>query len=92
MNDQFTTEQLKCAFDEITDKAFSALELCGDAIANPDADRQSAVLVGVEALVQQMGWIADHHGGKVLGDAASWMLPMKYHQAAVPGDNSANDA
>ena len=82
MSEKFTDEQVKWALSEIAGKAYSALELCNEAIAKPGDCTQPAMLTGVEALLQQIGWIADHHGAHTHGDATAWMLPPKYHQAA----------
>ncbi len=46
MSEQFTSEQIKWAITEIAGNAYSALELCSEAIANPDSDTQAAVLTG----------------------------------------------
>jgi hypothetical protein len=79
----FTPEQMKWALSEIAHKASIAQTLCNEAIAAPDEDRetQSELIVAARFIVEQMGWIADHHSeAGQRGGATQWMLPPVYHE------------
>ena len=79
----FTVKQMQWAFCTIATNAHDAKQLCSDAIANPgDLEAQAVLLGGVEALINQIGWIADHHDDEAnFGGAENWMLPPVYHCA-----------
>jgi hypothetical protein len=81
-SEKFTRKQLEWAFTEIADHAYNARLLAYEAIDIDNATAQVALICAMQSLIEQMGWIADHHGGSVLGEAANWMLPPAYHEAA----------
>ena len=79
----FSQEQIKWAFTEVSDSAFNAKKLINEAICGSldDPEAQAALLCGARSLIEQMGWIADHHMGEP-GGAPEWMLSPAYHKAA----------
>ena len=70
----------------IAQKAMTAHRLCVQAIqctSPDDLDECVEMIQGAEGLIEQMGWMAEHHGGnEIHGDALKWMLPPVYHDAA----------
>ncbi len=86
MSGQFTDKQMTWVMEVIAQKAMTAHRLCVEAIqcASPDhLDECVEMILGAEGLIEQMGWMADHHGGDdIRGGAAEWMLPPAYHDAA----------
>lgn len=78
-----TPEQMKWALAEIAHKADLARTLCNEAIAAPNEERDTAadLIAAAKAIVEQIGWIADHHNQPGFrGDAANWLLPPAYHE------------
>ena len=46
-----------------------------------DAGTQADLIAAAKAIVEQIGWIADHHNQPGLrGGAANWLLPPAYHE------------
>ena len=43
-------------------------------------------------LMEQIGWIADHHGADTHGDATAWMLPPAYHAATENSQGERNES
>ena len=79
----FGADQLKAVLIEIAGSAYSALNLCSQAITTDDCSAQAAQLTGVEALVQKIGWLADHHGAHTHGTAVDWMMPPTYRCGTI---------
>jgi len=42
--------------------------------------------------MEQIGWIADHHGADTHGDATAWMLPPAYHAATENSQGERNES
>ncbi len=86
MNEHFTDKQMTWVMEVIAQKAIVAHRLCIEAIQNATPeflDECVEMIQGAEGLIEQMGWMAEHHGGnEIHGDALKWMLPPVYHDAA----------
>lgn len=80
---EFNEAQYRSAMLTISDAAVNAKRLCLDAMQEvPTSGPGASLLVGVEALLQKIGTISDMHAdGAIVGDAADWLLPPKYHSA-----------
>ena len=86
MSGQFTDKQMTWVMEVIARKAIVAHRLCIQAVqyASPDSqDEFIEMIQAAEGLIEQMGWMAEHHGSdEMRGDASKWMLPPVYHEAA----------
>ena len=75
----FTAKQMAWVMDTIAQKATVAQQLCREAIqcTSPNSpDECGRFIDGAKGIIEQIGWMADHHGdGGICGDAPQWMLP-----------------
>ena len=87
MSNTFTSDQIDIAFDQIVTKAYDASRICNEVIESyspGDIPTQAALVAGIKALIDQIGWIADNHGElKHKGNAFDWMMPASYIEAGA---------
>ena len=86
MTNQLNLEQTNLAFTEIANKAADARRVLFEAQVNHHEEPAvaAALVAGAISLLEQIGWMADRHGGAVLGDADQWMLPPAWHSSYKP--------
>ncbi len=82
----FTPKQLDVILSDIASKANAASDVLNSAVeyqSYPDnGERCSSLIVAAQALIEQIGWIADSHGASEKGDASQWMMPPVYLEAS----------
>lgn len=78
----FTKEQIDIVFDEISESANVASNLCSEILQESDTEFRAQFIKATMALIERIGYLADLHSEEhrqARGDAAKWVLPPRYH-------------